>query len=509
MNSKPIRHLFSALFLLATLAVLPLHGESTTKQASQPNILFIAVDDLNDWIGPMGGNKQVKTPHLDKFAKGALCFQKAYCPATVCGPSRSALLTGKQCSNTGVYGNGNDLKIAPKTQNLETLPEYFGNRGYATLSRGKIFHKQATAKGMDEGQWAFQEWSDTSGEGGLLWEVKPTLDGIVAGGSDFVWGAIKAPLEKTSDYQTCEWGVQQLQRDFGGKPFFMAIGISKPHLPFYAPQEFFDMYPLDQVKIAPVKRDDLDDILDSKGRPIHKMNERFELAEGNNMHKEANRAYMACISYVDACLGHLLENLEKSVYGKNTIVVIWGDHGWHLGEKLKYGKTGLWEESARVPLLIKVPGEQAPNGDCNGVVNLLDLYPTLVEVCGLPKNPENDGKSFAPLLSDPNLTWNDITLTTYQYKNHSMTDGRYRYIQNHQKSGEIVEEFYDHQNDPLEHNNLATNPELKQIMDKFRKVLPSHDEPESPKAKFDKKQLKEDRKNKNKKKSDSTNSEEE
>ncbi len=198
-----------------------------------------------------------------------------------------------------------------------------------------------------------------------------------------------------------------------------------------------------------------------------------------NLHKEAQRAYLANISYVDYCLGVLFEALEKSKYADNTIIMLWGDHGWHLSEKLKYGKTDLWEESDRVPFIVRVPGLTPPGFKCEGVVNLLDMYPTLVELCGLPPNAENEGRSFAPLLKNPKMEWNHPTLTTYQFKNHSLTDGRYRYTWYGGKA-DGAEELYDHSTDPLEHKNLAANPESKEIIARFKKYLPTHDEPDSP-----------------------------
>lgn len=446
------------------------------------NVLFIAIDDLNDWVGCLGGNPQVLTPNMDKFAKQqAMVISKAYCPSSVCCPSRSALMTGKMAASTGVYGNGQNLKNAPKAKDVVTLPEYFGKHGYHTLSAGKVFHKHPTANGLDEGQWAFQEYARPGGsDGGRLWEqTPPKVDGIKGGGTDFAWGATKNPVEKTKDYVACKWAADQLQRDFDGKPFFLALGIAKPHLAWFVPQQFFDLYPLDKVKPVAIVRDDLDDIVDKKGKPLFKPDSRFLLADKANMHKDAQRAYMANISYVDYCLGVLFDALEKSKYANNTIVMIWGDHGWHLSEKMKYGKTELWEEAARVPFIVSVPGITKPNFKTDGVVNLLDMYPTLIELCGLPANTENEGRSFAPLLKNPKMKWNLPTLTTYQFKNHSLTDGRYRYTW-YGGNSNGAEELYDHSIDPLEHKNLASNPKYKEIIAGFQKYLPNHNEPNSP-----------------------------
>ena len=456
-------------------------------QSKGYDILFIAVDDLNDWVGCFGGNPQALTPNLDRLAKEkAVVMTKAYCASTVCCPSRSAILTGRRPSSTGVYGNRQNLKNAPKAKDVVTLPEYFAKHGYHTLSTGKIFHKHPTAKGLDEGQWAFKEYVDAGGNnGGLLWSESPaglkeSADEKAAKekGEEFRWGAVAAPVEKTKDYVASKWAADQLARDFGGQPFFLALGLSKPHLPWEVPQQFFDLYPLDKFRTVEIFRDDLKDITNKNGKELFAADARFLAADKANLHKQAQRAYLANISYVDHCLGVVFEALAKSKYADNTIVMIWGDHGWHLGEKLKYGKTALWEESDRVPFIVRVPGVTKPGLKSDAVVNLLDMYPTLVELCGLPANPENEGRSFAPALKDPGLVWNRPALTTYNYQNHSVTDGRYRFTYYGSKGG--AEELYDHATDPLEHRNLASLPEAKEIIARLRVALPAHDEPNSP-----------------------------
>lgn len=477
--------------LILTLLLLPLAQMYGQTPAKPYNVLFIAVDDLNDWIGCFGGNPQAITPNLDRLAKEqAMVMNKAYCASTVCCPSRSAILTGKRPSTTGIYGNNQDLKKAPKAKDVVTLPEYFGKNGYHTLSTGKIFHKHATAEGMDEGQWAFHEFAPGGGgHKGMLWEESP--DAVLGTNDDpeVSWGACKAPVEETKDYLACQWAADQLERDFEGKPFFLALGISKPHLPWIVPQQFFDLYPLDQIKPVEIFRDDLDDIVDEKENRLFKSSiGPFEAIDKANLHKQAQRAYLANISYVDHCLGVLFDALQKSQHADNTILMLWGDHGWHLGEKTKYGKTDLWEESNRVPFIVRVPGMTPADFRCDGVVNLLDLYPTLVELCGLPLNAENEGRSFVPLLKDPKMEWNHPTLTTYQFSNHSFTDGRYRYTWYGGKANG-AEELYDHSTDPLEHKNLAANPESKEIMARFKALLPAHNEPDSPTNKGDKKEM--------------------
>lgn len=445
------------------------------------NVLFIAVDDLNDWVGCFGGNPQVKTPNLDKFnAQGGMAMLDAHCASTVCGPSRSALLTGKFPHRTGVYGNETNLKKAPLAKDLITLPQYFGQNGYHTISRGKIFH----GHGEDRGQWAFDEWVDSKGGVGIIGE-RP-LSGIQFEASDksshaktFDWGPTRGNDEKRMlDYITAEWAVKELNTRQFEKPFFMAIGISKPHLPWYVPQKYFDMYPLDQIELPKTLADDLNDVLNQKGKPW-KVDHTWATTEKAGLHKEAVRAYMASISFVDDCIGVLLDGLAKSKYAENTIVVLWGDHGWHLGEKQRYGKTLLWQESCRVPLMVKVPGMTKGGQKCKGVVNLIDLYPTLLELCGLPKNAENEGRSFAELLKNPTQEWNVPTLTDYGFGGHRIYDGRYSYII---FEGNGVEQLYDHQEDPLEWHNLIKDPKHADVLKRLKALVPTKREPESPKG---------------------------
>ncbi|RMD84812.1 MAG: iduronate sulfatase [Lentisphaerae bacterium] len=474
----------------ASAAILMGNGFPAAQQVDTKNmnVLFIAIDDLNDWVGCFGGNPQVKTPNFDKFhANGGMVMADAHAPSTVCCPSRTALLTGVHCYKTGVYGNKNKLKRDPKAKDLVTLPEYFSKHGYYTLSMGKIFHKHPVPgqKELDSGQWAFDEWHKTFPGVGPASKKRPVCGvpnlpeekGYHRIGFD--WGPTKVNDEKQmKDYKTAVWAAEQLNsRDFGGKPFFMAIGFSKPHLPWYVPQKYFDMYPLDSIKLPKTLADDLDDIVDKNGKPIFRKSTTWLRMEKYGKHKEAVRAYLATISFVDDCLGVLLDGLARSKYADNTIVVIWGDHGWHLGEKQHYGKCTLWQESCRVPLMIKVPGLTPKNKKCYGVVNLIDLYPTLVDLCGLPKNPKNDGRSFAELIRNPDMEWRYPTLTTYQRGNHRIYDGRYSYIVYSKKGGE---ELYDHKTDPMEWRNLANNPEYAAIKERLKKYVPKTNEPEAP-----------------------------
>ena len=444
----------------------------------RPNILMIAIDDLNDWVGAFGGHPQAQTPNIDRLASNSMVFRNASCPGPVCGPSRSALLSGFMPSTTGVYGNSNNMLNSAVVQTHATLPEYFSKHGYKTISSGKIFHKHSTESGIDHGQWAYDVWEGETGGGGKKMETFYSRNkGIIAGkkikdakfagggGSAFEWAVNEGDKEVTKDYRTAKWFESQLQQDHE-KPFFMLAGISKPHLPFIAPQEFYDLYDLDTIKVPEYRLDDLEDIIDDKGKPMFSPSLDFLWIQHYGLHKEVVRAYLAATSYADACVGVMLDALGKSPYADNTIVVLWGDHGWHLGEKLRFRKATLWKDATQLPLMIHVPGMDQE--DCYRNVNLIDLYPTLIELCGLPEK-ELDGKSFKPLLENAKLEW-DPTVTTMGKGSHSVMSEKWHYIR--YQNG--VEELYHIEKDPMEWENLARSksPEVKKVKNWLSGFLP-------------------------------------
>ena len=448
----------------------------------KPNVLFIAVDDLNDWVSAFDGHPRAKTPHLDAFAEtGAVVFQNAHCAAPVCGPSRSALLSGFLPHRSGIYGNSQNMLDSELVQTHATLPEYFSKNGYHSLSMGKIFHAHQTPNGADKGQWAFDEWHETKAGSGvdrtaltsrdknlIAGEPGPPSKHTKGGGSEFSWGPTRGPKEETSDFQTALWAAEQLQGEHE-KPFFIAVGLSKPHLPFYSPQEFFDLYDPADFKANEIREDDLDDILKPNGKPKFTPTPDYLWLKENGLIDEAARAYMAACSYADACLGVIFEALAKSPHYDNTIVMVWGDHGWHLGEKLRYRKVTGWSESTRVPLMVRLPGMEGRE-DSARAVNLIDLYPTLIDLCDLPEKPESDGRSFAPLLDDPQQPWDFPTMTTMGEEEASVVDERWRYI----RYDDGTEEVYDIAADPMEWTNLASqdSAEIQAVKARLGAVIP-------------------------------------
>jgi choline-sulfatase len=451
-------------------------SDSGKKQTQKPNVLFIVVDDLNDWIGPYGGHPQTLTPNIDHLAaSGAMTMMNAQCAATVCGPSRSALLSGLRPSTTGIYGNRENISLSAVAAGVPTIAQYFSQNGYFSLSTGKIFHKHRTKDGMDQGEWAFDLWEQEEG-GFPIDRSKLPLSNMPSSGLNNVeidWGPTTVGKEETRDWWIANWAAEKFKQDFD-KPFFMMLGITKPHLSWYVPQEYFDRFDLNSIVIPNFRLDDLDDILTPEGEKKFEPSKDFVTIQKNDKFKEATRAYLACISYVDDCIGVVLDGLEKSKYNDNTIIVFIGDHGWYLGEKLRFRKTHLWEESCRTPMLIKVPGT-TKSVQCSRPVSFMDLYPTLADLCNLPIPTHCEGRSIVPLLKNPNEKWYPA-LTTMGYQNHSVRSDRYRYIM----WSDGTEELYDHETDPMEWKNLIKDPKYAKIVKEHKAYLPEINVKEFP-----------------------------
>ena len=471
--------------LLAFVFAATLLISSCTKEIEKPNILLIAVDDLNDWVGAFGGNPQMLTPNMDELASQSVVFMNTNCPGPVCGPSRSALLSGFMPYHTGVYGNSNNMLNSEIVQTHATLPEYFSKHGYITISKGKIFHKHTTENGFDHGQWAYDIWEQEKGsepiqedklfsrnKGIINGQFDPEANYRSGGGTEFAWAPTKSKKEETKDYRTAMWFADKLNENYD-KPFFMLMGISKPHLPWYVPEEYFEMYDLDSIKIPEYRLDDLDDIVDENGKKAFSPSEDFLwVQEDEELFKRAVRAYMAASTYADDCIGLTLEALKNSKYADNTIVILFGDHGWHLGEKLRFRKATLWKESTQLPFMIKLPGMDRLQ-TCTRTVNLIDLYPTLIDLCDLPEK-ELDGESIVPLLMDPETPWHP-TVTTRGPGSHSVISEDWHYI----KYDDGVEELYNLNTDKMEWTNLVRS-DSKEAIDALENLKASFPEGDVP-----------------------------
>lgn len=440
-------------------------GPAAVSQESRRerlNVLFIPVDDLNDWIGCLGGHPDSRTPNLDRLAERGVLFTRAYCASPLCNPSRTALLTGVLPSTSGVYDNGQRWRAA--LPDAVTLPQHFMANGYHVMGGGKIFH----GKFNDMASWHeyYQRPDDP---------VPPNrpLNGI-KNAAHFDWGPLDADDEDMGDFKLVNWAAERLQQKHD-KPFFLAAGLIRPHLPWYVPRKYFEMYPPSQVALPKVKEDDLDDVPPIGRRLARPDGDHKNVLETNNWNAAVS-SYLATIRFVDTCIGRLVDALDRSPYAQNTVVVLWGDHGWHLGEKLHWRKSTLWEEATRNPLMIAVPGMTRPGGRCERTVGLIDLYPTLTDVCGLPLRDGLAGQSLAPLLRNPTAPWDRPALTTFRKGNHSVRSERWRYIRYH----DGTEELYDHSGDEMEWTNLAGKPELADVKKDLARWLPKSDADEVP-----------------------------
>ncbi len=440
------------------------------KLEKRPNVLFIAIDDLNDWVGCMGGHPDARTPNIDKLSKRGVLFTNAHCSAPLCGPSRTSLMTGLQPSTTGQYRN-HPLFRDPASPNLlknaVTIPQHFMKHGYRAVSGGKIFHGTPDPPSWHE---HFPSMSENVPD-----EPKHSKDNISNKmypkeiGKRITWGPMPEKIgdEDMGDGKVANWAKQELQKKQKA-PFFLGVGFKKPHLPWFVPKKYFDMFPPDIISLPKVKNDDLADV------PQVAINEivnyktiipNHEIITSNGQWRNAVAAYLATVAFVDAQVGRVIDALDSSPYADNTVVVLWSDHGWHLGEKLYWKKFSLWEESTRNILFISGPG--IDSAKCSKPVSLIDIYPTLIDLCGLSPREGLEGQSLLPLLRNPNLRWDRPALSTRD-NNHSLRTERWRYTRYHDGS----EELYDHLNDPNEWTNLSDNPEYSPVKEELKKWLP-------------------------------------
>ena len=440
--------LISILFLVAGILV-------NAQQKKQYNVLFIAVDDLNDWVAAYGKQAGVKTPNIDRLAKQGMLFTRAYCSAPSCNPSRASMLTGVRPSTSGVYLN--DQPWRPVMPDVVTLPQYFTQNGYNVMGTGKIFHEIYN----DTASWPVYYPAPPPLK---PVNVKSNAEAVV--GTKVNWAPLNVSDSLMADFKIAERGIDFLKQDHD-KPFFLAVGIMKPHLAWYVPQKYFDMYPIADVKRPVVKPNDLDDVPPA-GLLMAKREGDHRFITNNNSWENAVQGYMASITFADAQIGRLLNALDNSKYKKNTIVVLFGDHGFNLGEKEHWRKFALWEETTHVPLIISAPGIVKPNSVCERTVNLMDIYPTLIDMCGFPARNNIEAVSIFPLLKNPKLTWNYPSLSTWGQNNHSVRTERWRYI----RYSDGGEELYDHNNDPHEWKNLALNVKFVHIKKQLAASLP-------------------------------------
>lgn len=429
-------------------------AQEPARDQARPNILFIAVDDLNDWIGALGGYPTPITPNIDRLAARGVIFTNAHAPAPACNPSRVALLTGVRPSTSGVYGNHDPWR--PVMPDVVTLPQYFMKHGYEVVGRGKIFH----GRYPDPASW--HRYVDKL-EDPLPPESKLEDPKTHAGNISFV--PLELPDAEMDDHKVVTWASEFLSERRGDRPFFLAVGIYRPHMPWHVPQKYFDMHPLESIRLPTVLETDMADVPEA-GRKIGNTGDHPRMLETGNW-RRAVQGYLASMTFADAQIGRLLEALDRSPHRDNTIVVLWGDHGWHLGEKLRWRKFTLWEEATRTPLIFVAPGVTTAGTRADAPVDLMGLYPTLADLAGLPA-PEVEGVTLRPLLEDAGAAWTRPALITWGPGNHAVRDHRWRYI----RYADGSEELYDHAADPMEWTNLADRPEHARIKRDLARWMP-------------------------------------
>jgi arylsulfatase A-like enzyme len=469
-------------FLFTIMLIAPSYS------AERPNILFIAIDDQNDWIGHMGGHPMAKTPHLDKLAQRGTSFLNAHCNAPLCNPSRTSLLLGLRPTTTGIYG------LAPWFRNLDqwkdrvALPQHFAQHGYRTAATGKIYHggtgnagggkgKSGKKPAAGDGPSTEPEFQVTAPFGGVGTKPPQKLIPATPMGNHALmdWGVWPLDNDDTQkgDYQVASWTVDQIKSAPKDQPFFIAAGFFLPHVPCYATQKWFDLYPDDDSVLPSILDGDRNDTPRFSWYLHWNLPEpRLKWVQDNRQWRNLVRSYLASTSFVDAQIGRLMSALEESGQAENTIVVVWGDHGWHLGEKAITGKNTLWDDGTRVPLIFAGPGVTAGQL-CSQPAELLDIYPTLIELAGVSSRQDLEGLSLVPQLQNGGTKRERPAITSHNQGNHGIRSERYRYIQYADGS----EELYDTIDDPNEWKNIVNKPEMKSIIAEHKKWLPKIDVP--------------------------------
>ena len=452
--------------LLALLALEPVPGGAEPLRPGQgkPNVLVIAVDDLNDWVGVLNGHPDTSTPNIDRLAARGMLFTNAHTQAPICNPSRTSLMFGMRPSTTGFYDNEpNGARSRSLSESYVSLPRHFAANGYKTLTTGKIYHASQLPEGDFEvvgprpGQWIDLDQPvqvDRPDHMHWLWDFGP---------QSYDEG-------KFADYTDASWTIERLEEEHD-RPFFLALGFYRPHVPFFPPERLYNHPDLSgELRLPLVKPGDLDDISEHAKKITyspHPASQDWVEQNGNEKWYEAMRSYLACIRWTDEQVGRVLDALDRSPHADNTIVVLYADHGFHLGEKRRWGKWTLWERSTRVPFIISLPGGRSL-GRSSQPVELLSIYPTLVELCGLTANPDIEGVSVAALLENPEAEWMHPALTTLFQNNHAVRTRHWRYI----RYADGSEELYDRRVDPNEWTNLAGEGRYASLKRQLREHLP-------------------------------------
>lgn len=477
---KKTRFTYAALILLMALlfpACSPSESPASDTEASPPNVLFIAVDDLRPELGCYGQSQMI-SPNIDRLAARSLLFEQAYCQQAICAPSRISLLSGLRPDATGIYGLRTPL--SSKMPDLVTLPRLFKNHGYETVSLGKIYHHQHDDS-LAWSQPAYRPTGDWTGRGYLApnsVEVV-TQNAELGSGRGPAYEAADVPDTAYPDGQVAQQALAELKR-LKDRPFFLAVGFVKPHLPFNAPQKYWDLYEATDINLPSVTQP-------TKEAPSlaftnwGELRNYYGIPKQGDLDEELTRTlihgYYACTSYTDALIGQLLDELERLELAQNTIVVLWGDHGWKLGDYGDWCKHTNFTLDARVPLLLSVPGMENQGAKTQALVELVDVYPTLAELTGLPLPRHLQGTSLVPLLDQPNQTWKKAAFFQYprgDTMGYALRTDRYRFTRWQQRENPkqvVALELYDHRNDSLETINVAAHPEYASVVEELSAML--------------------------------------
>ncbi len=474
-RTRLIKELLSFLFLPFVLSVPVSNGESAR------NILMISVDDMRDWTNFLGGyTGEVHTPHMDSLAARGINFTNAHCPSPVCNPSRTSVMTGLMPSTTGIYDNSQWLR--PNYPDKMTLPKYFKQKGYYVVGAGKSFHHTAGNNPPDQWHdyfrfpWADFPWTRSNKLAYPWTEWQPPPPGYpfskveyLRGRQEMDWGVLPRKESEYDDVLVADYAIDFLE-SHSGEAFFLSVGTFHPHLPWYIPKRYRDLYEEPEIHLPETPENDLVDIPAIPQRWAERHRDEMEAVKDAGEWEEAVRFYLASISFADAQVGRVLEALAKSPHADNTIIILWSDHGWHLGEKDHWHKSTLWEEATRVPFIIATPEMETAGETSSAPVNIVSIFPTLIGLIEIESDIDFDGPDLGPLLANPNAPWPHASLIDFGYGNTAVRDKRWRYI----RYSDGSEELYDHQSDPNEWKNLATNPSYQSVKDELAKHLPSH-----------------------------------
>ncbi|MBA4030709.1 MAG: choline-sulfatase [Planctomyces sp.] len=453
-------------------------ADAKVESKKRPNVLMIVIDDQNDWVEPLGGHPLVQTPSITQLADRGTTFTNAHCQAPLCNPSRTSVMLGLRSTSTGIHGLSPWFRRVPELKSRVTLPQAFRQAGYRTLTTGKIYH--GPAGGPKDRLQEFDVWGPAGGIGKKpaqrLVQPAPHANPLVD------WGTFPHEDSEKGDYQITTWAIDQLQSlrtnertdsSTTEPPFLLCVGYFLPHVPCYVTPPWLEKYPDDDSILPLIQPHDRDDTPRFSWYLHWKLPEpRLAWLQKYEEWRSLVRAYLASTSFVDAQIGRLLEGLSTAGHADDTLVVLWSDHGWHLGEQEITGKNTLWERSTRVPLIFAGPGI-APGAKCSQPAELLDIYPTLAALCELQPPVDLEGLSLVTQLQDAGTSRERPAITSHNQGNHAIRSLHHRYI----RYADGSEELYDHRTDPHEWRNLANDPAQAAIIKTHRQWLPLTDLP--------------------------------